>query len=93
MSAAKTFAVGITGVALVLVLGGVKARALDPKTLAMDDYASCYSRVVKARGHLPSNECDKVRSLAIKLNGKAAVVDQTRDIKAKLFDAERQKAK
>ena len=93
MSASKTFAIGIAGVALILALGAVKARALDPKTLAMDDYASCYSRVIKARGHLPSAECDKARSLAVKLNGKAAVIEQTRDIKAKFLDTEGQEAK
>jgi hypothetical protein len=37
--------------ALILALGVVKAHALDPKTLAMNDYATCYSRVIKASGH------------------------------------------
>jgi hypothetical protein len=90
---AKIFAAGVAGVALILALGAVKARALDPKTLAMDDYATCYSRAIKASGYSPSHECDKARSLAIELNGKAAVADQTRYMKQKFFDAEGQGAK
>jgi hypothetical protein len=63
------------------------------KAAAMDDYVSFYSRVIKTTGHLPSDECNKVRSAAIKLNGKAAVADQTRYMKAKFIDLERRGAK